>query len=281
MTFIFAILMSFAVQASINDKVASVVTEKVKKTESSELYSYPAKVVSVMNTTVLAENDGIVRNIFVSLGQKVKKGDRLISIQHSDPVYQYRPVVLRAPVSGVVHVIDASLGSQVSRGQKLLGVTAPDKNKILVEVPAQDAKLFSPGNTGVLEISGIEKPYDLVVKGVSPLVDPSTGTSTCELQETKFSGQLMAGQMGQVKFRLNKRLILTIPEDAVSYRGDQTLVRVVQGNKAKYVSVILGRSSEGNVEVKQGILEGDVIIKKSSQHLADGDDVEIQKTGGS
>src|SRR5262249_47030293 len=81
------------------DKAAAVVFGKaVQSTELFEVLSYPARVVPKVNSTVLAEVDGVVTRIHAPLGQSVGRRQKLITISHTDPVYQYAPVTILSPI---------------------------------------------------------------------------------------------------------------------------------------------------------------------------------------
>ena len=82
------------------ENTATVFTTKAVATELFEILSYPARVIPRFNTNVLAEADGVVSRIYAPLGERVGRGHKLLSITHLDPVYQYAPVTMTAPVAG-------------------------------------------------------------------------------------------------------------------------------------------------------------------------------------
>ena len=62
---------------------------------------------------------------------------------------------------------------------------------------------------------------------------------------------------------------------AVVQRGQGAIVFVVADNKARQVSVQLGKRMEGKVEVKEGIAAGDVVVTAGNARLSDGVEVEV------
>lgn len=261
------------------ESAAIVFVELVKPTRLFESLSYPARVVAKLNTTILAETDGIVSRIYAPLGQRVGAKQKVLAIAHTDPIYQYAPILMLAPVAGVVSQIEVAEGSQVVRGQKLASVIDPSQVRVSVEVPAQDLVFMAKGMPATLKLSGRETLIELKVRGVSPFVDPATGTASCELELAKKSVTGLApGVVGQVRFEANARDGISIPDHAVIYRGTDTFVRVVEeGSKAKQIPVKLGRKERGNVEIIGGLKAGAQLVMRTSKYVAEGDVVTVQK----
>src|SRR6476620_749929 len=81
-------------QAAVDGSLPVVFVETLKKSELFETLTYPARIVPKVNTTILAELDGVVRRIHAPLGQAVGRKTRLMTVSHTDPVYQYAPVLV-------------------------------------------------------------------------------------------------------------------------------------------------------------------------------------------
>src|SRR5947209_8306604 len=90
-----------------------VVLTDVKLADLYDQLTYPARVIPKVNTILLAESDGVVSRIVSPLGQSVRRGQKILTISHTDPVYRYAPLEVLAPVTGVVSAIEVSEGSQV------------------------------------------------------------------------------------------------------------------------------------------------------------------------
>ncbi len=244
--------------------------------------AFPARVVPFRNATILADTDGVVKQVLSPLGRSVVKGTPILVIVNIDPVYQYSPLTQIAPLAGVVSSVDVSEGSRVTKGQKLATVTDPASVKILIEVAASDLPSVSRGMVGDLHLSSQEKSQEVRVVGVSPFVDPATGTASAELVLAKKgeAALLAPGIVGRVTFRAREHSGLQVPEDAIVYRGATPHIRVVEGGKARYQPVVLGPVRKGQVEIVKGIQEGTVFIERASAFVTDGEVVTIETSGG-
>jgi RND family efflux transporter MFP subunit len=234
-----------------------------------------------VNAAVTSEIDGIVRKIHAPLGQKVTPRQRLLTLGHTDPAFQYAPLSVFSPVSGIVSQVDVTEGSRIIKGQKLLTVTDPALVKVSVEIPALDLVSFSTAKEGELKIPGRAEPVPVTVKGISPFVDPASGTATAELEPKTI---LPPGVVGLVTFKTNLHKGISVPEQALIYQGKETLIKVVENGTAHSVPVSIGKRQKGEVEVIKGLSSGMQIIERSSSFVAEGEKVTVQsapaKTGG-
>lgn len=260
-------------------KAPSVFVMKAKPEELFDQLSYPVRVVAKLNSTLLAETDGVVSAVPLGLGRRVSKGERILSITHTDPVYQYAPAAVTSPIAGVVSSLDVTEGTQVTRGQRLGTVTDPARIHLTSEIPAQDLPFIRKGAEGSLRVSSSAEPIRVRVTGVSPFVDPATGTAPCEiaLLPTKGARPLLApGEVGQVSFKARARQGVSLPDHAITYKGTDPFVRVLEGTKSKRVAVVLGTKQRGYVEILKGLAPGAVIVERSSRFVADGEEVSVQ-----
>lgn len=257
-----------------------VLTSKTKPQELFELLTYPARVTPEINTQLIAETDGIVSDISAALGQKVQKGSRVLSIRHTDPVYQYAPATVLSPIQGIVSALEISPGTQVSRGQRLGTITDPNRLKLTIEIPAQDLAWMHQGLAGEFKSPSISAPLSVKIKGISPFVDPGTGTAPCQIsiESRGRDVTLTPGMVGQVTFKTHIRKGISIPEHALLYRGDQPFVRIVEDGKAKRIAVKLGNRSRGAVEILEGLSENATLIERASRFVADGEAVTLQES---
>lgn len=268
----FAALVSSHALAKTDAPVVTV--QEAKQIKLFDDITYPARVVADVNAAILAPIDGVVVKIKAPLGKRVRGGEGLLAIQHNDPVYQYVPVTVNAPIAGVVSGFEVSEGSVVTRGQKLASITEPTRVRIQIEVAVSDLKDIAQGARATFSVTSKPEPIEVRVKGISPVVDSVTATATCELETVKPS-TLAPGQIGRVSFRVRERAGIQIPEDALVYRGKETFVRVIEGNKAKQVAVTIASTNRGQAEVS-GLKAGTQYVVRASSFVADGEEVTIQ-----
>lgn len=269
---------SISVWAANPTNLPTVVVREAKQVEVSQNLSFPATVEARVHATVLAEADGVVRKIHASLGQQVKRGRRLFTIQQNDPIYQFAPVSTITPVSGMVSELSVTEGALVSKGQKLASVTDPTNLKVLIEIPAQDLALLQTGAVGKLECPALPHALNLTLVGVSPTVDSATGTATAELTPSKEDVKLLRpGLVGKVSFKAGVHKGFLVPEDAILQSQNQYFLRVVKDGVAKKVPVQVGQRMRGFAEIVKGLEEGWHVVERASGFIADGEQVKVEQ----
>jgi len=250
---------------------------EVQPESISDVFNYPARVKAKVNATILSESDGIIAQVHVTLGKKVQLQQTLMVLTHTDPVYQFAPVQIRAPIQGIVSAIEVTPGSHVVQGQKLAAVINPAQLEIQVEIPAQDLSIIQKGMVGEFKIPGQEIPLKVRVLGVSPFVDPKTGTALGQLDIiTQNHPILSPGMQGQATFKAHLHEGLLIPDSAILYKGKDCLVRVIENKKIKQIPVVLGLKQRGRVEVLKGLSAGATLVERASRFVAEGEEVTIE-----
>lgn len=272
-----SVLVAPIVHAEIKKPIVYV--EAAKATELFESLTYPVRVASMIQSPVLAEFDGTIESLKTRIGQSVQKNQALGTIRNTDPVYDYAPVNLTSPIRGQVASIDVTEGARVVKGQKLLTLIDAAKHQLSMEVPASDLPSIKVNMTGVMTFSGVEDSFPIVVRGISPMVDPLSGTATVEvsLADGKAArSSLPIGAIAKVQFKAQAHQGLEVPESAIVYKGPEPLLRLIEDNKARLVPVTLSRPRRGKVEVLKGLSPGALVVTRASSYVSDGDEVTVQ-----
>ena len=158
---VFLLASASAYPAPEKPKPPVVFTNTVRSAELYDLLTYPARLNPKINATILADSDGIVKEIITPLGRPVRRNQKILIMTHTDPVYDYAPITVIAPVHGVVSSVEVTEGSRVMRGAKLATITDPTKivplggkhgDSVLPRRPAaQDARERRVGFCGKLQ----------------------------------------------------------------------------------------------------------------------------------
>lgn len=263
------------------DKLPVVFVEPLKSTEIFDSLTYPARLTPKINALVLSESDGVVQKLLTPLGTPVKKGAVLAVIKNSDPIYNFAPLKVLAPVTGVVSAVSVTEGSHVKMGSSIAQITNPTKIRISIEVAVSDLSAIEKNLEGVLIVNGSLETYPVRVSGVSPFVDPATGTATADLNLIPQKGKsppLQPGQVGRVEFKANAHQGIEVATFVIRYDGKKPYVRTVEDGKAIYNYVELGSTRRGMVEITKGPAPGKTLILRTNSYIGDGDRVEVKET---
>jgi multidrug efflux pump subunit AcrA (membrane-fusion protein) len=254
-----------------------VVASKVSETQKADEILLPARTTSKVQAAILAPVEGVVVAVQRNIGERITAGGVVLKIKNTDPVYEFVAVPVTSGVGGVVSALDVSIGSKVARNQEIGRVTDPNKLSLTAEIPATEAAKFRTGIPGEFFWGAAKAGLPVVVSAISPLVDPATGTVTMELKPTENTAAIPLGVIGKIKFSLDPRPAIEIPQEAVVYRGKKTYVRTLKGNKAKIVPVEIADTKRGLTEVTSGLNVGEAFIVRASGFVDDGQTVVVQE----
>jgi len=271
------IFIAWPIQAESDKKDPVVYVQTATKTSLFDVHTFPARILPKIDAAVLSEGQGLIRKIYVSLGQEVQKNEVLAIVENTDPVYRYQPIKIKAPVRGVVSTLEVTEGGLVSKGGKILSIMDPYQVRVLIEVASGDLSTIKRGLKGTLEVNHQEAVVEVEVLGPAPFVDPATGTSTCELKILTPAVRLRPGLLSKVIFKTNQRNSVSIPEHAIVYKGKKTLIRLIDKDLSKYIDINLGQKRNGTVEVIDGLKVGDIYIERASDFIADGQKVQVKR----
>ena len=261
---------------------AKVIVQEMKISDDNRRLLIPTKVEAKVNSIVTAEVEGLITKILKPLGSRVRSGEVVLYVENKDPAFTYAKVPVRSPVSGVVSQINSALMSKVSRGDRLFVVMDPRELKLTAEVPAGDLEFFQPGAKGEFKQSlDQEKGAPIQVVGISPLVDPRTGTASAELAFVKDKSTILpsVGMVGHALFEMNKGKVLLIPEAALGYSEGKPTVKVLDGaGLVKRIPVELGEQKESQLVIKSGLSSGDKLIVRANRNIKEGEAVDVEPT---
>jgi len=196
-----------------------------------------------------------------------------------------RLVEITSPVAGrVLRVIerDARL---VAAGTPLVAIGDPTRLEVVVDVLSSDA--VSIPDRAPIEIVGWggEKALNARVKYIEPSAFTKVSVLGIDEQRVNVVAELLdhPPELGD-GFRVDARIIiwqgtnvLMIPTSALFRSGSDWSVFVIEGEKARKRTVRLGHRGTFEVEILEGLKEGDVVIQHPSDKIDEGVAVEPMK----
>jgi multidrug efflux pump subunit AcrA (membrane-fusion protein) len=260
---------------------AQVIIQEIKFKDDVRRLLYPAIVDAKINSTVTADLDGHVRRIKKTLGAKVRAGEVVLYLENLDPAFTYSAVPVRSPVSGVLSQINFQLMSKVAKGEKLFTVMNGDSLKIMAEIPSSEINQLKPGLQGLFRLNlQTEKSIPVKVVGLSPIIDPRSGTASAELEFSAAANLPPVGVVGQVEFQISLGKVILLPELSLRYFEGKPRVRVVdEKNKAHWRVIEVGEQREDLLVVKSGLAPSDRVVLRASRSFKEDEEVDVKADG--
>lgn len=197
---------------------------------------------------------------------------------------------LTAPFNGVISTRFAELGEWLDPGDPVFELVALDELRFDFRVSqdyAADVTLETPV---VLALGGTREPVIGRVDAIVPVNDPATRTflvrvvlDRSEKSDLSFvqPGMSAVGRFGLASGRAG----LTVSRDAVlRFPDGRVTVWVVEGiGESPLVRerrVVTGREFSGQIEIREGLIDGDVVVVRGNETLSDGQSVVILDADG-
>ncbi|MEO6136827.1 MAG: efflux RND transporter periplasmic adaptor subunit [Ginsengibacter sp.] len=180
-------------------------------------------------------------------------------------------------VNGTIDEVTAHVG-ETFNGNPLAGgyikVVNKSDLKITVVVPENYAGKVSKGTPVVVEIPDLNKSFNATIAFISQSIGATTRGFTVEIK-VPSDLNLRANQIAKVKILdYSAPNSITVPLNTLQTdeNGKFVLMAVKEGDKmvARKRKVTIGELYGDEIEIKQGVQEGDVVITEGFQALFDG-----------
>lgn len=193
---------------------------------------------------------------------------------------QLNDTIIRASFSGRVGLRNVSVGSYVSPGAVITTLDDTRIIKLDFSVPEVFLATLKEG----LAISARTTAYASdVFKGkvssIDSRLDPISRAVIVRAQIENRDGRLKPGMLMTVKLMRSEAAALLLPEQALVPEGDRKFVFAVRDDKAVRTEVRTGRRRPGEVEILDGVSEGDVVVIEGTQKIRDGAPVKAVQDG--
>lgn len=226
-----------------------------KIAQDTENYSY-----------VTFDGDGRVKEIHVGLGAIVDKGDPLISIVKDDGTIEK----ITSDIHGAVLSIFAKPGERIDRLTSLLSIVDIDTMRATIDIYEKDLRHIQVGQKVLLTTSAFpDKQFKGEVVYISPKVDEHTQSIKVRVDVDNSEHLLRLGMFvsGELIYATDKTA-LAVPAAAIQQLNGEDIVFVAaEGNSFELKEIILGQKSEGYVEIKKGLSDGESVVTQGSFYL--------------
>jgi HlyD family secretion protein len=273
-----ALFLGSAISASAAEPAASayvgptITVMKAKKACFTDSIDITGMLVPKQDILVRPEREGLqISNVLVESGETVTSGQILARL--TPPEGQGGGTVsVESPAAGVVGKVSAVVGTLTAfQAPPLFQIIAKGEVELLAEVSTKIILQLSPGQQAKVKVLGIG-----VVPGrvrlVSPTVDAASqlGSARIFLGDDK---RLRIGTFGRATIVAGESCGIAVPLSAVIYGPVGAIVEVVRSNRIETRKVNIGLLSEGVVEVREGLAEGDMVVSRAGAFLREGDPV--------
>jgi len=191
----------------------------------------------------------------------------------------YQQVV--APFDGVITQRNIDVGSLITAdatsGTSMFSMTYSDVIRVWVYVPQDSAFGVKPGIEAVIRVPAMPNlTFNGKVTRIADALQPGTRTLLTEVDVPNPDSALQPGVYCTVELKIPRQSpALIVPASAIIFNQNGMQVAVVENGVAHLHKIAITTDYGTEVEVNQGVNDGDQVVLQPPVNLADGDKVQI------
>ena len=220
------------------------------KSFSQSLESYCTSL-SSKNSFYKIKKDELLEPI--KFNTKVKKGDVIAKLSSKSILAPFEGILGKRGISG------SSLGSE-----NTIILTLDDSRKVLCDLKIPEvyaAVLKKDLNLNAKFSAYKNKIYKGKIESVASRVDAQTRSILARAKINNEESEIIPGSLLEIEIFYNKKNALSIPDTSIMYEGNKKFVyKITEENTIKKTEIETGIRNMGNLEILNGLNEGDKII---------------------
>jgi HlyD family secretion protein len=249
---------------------ASVTVLKAAKSCFADIVEVSGIVIAREETFVRPERQGLkVSEILAEPGDTVTAGQTLVRLTLPEGGLQ----ILQAPVAGLISNSTAVIGATASgRGEALFSIIAGSQFDLVGMIPTRDIAKLKVSQPARIKIVGAGE-VDGRVRRVAPTVEPNSQLGQVFVGVTT-NRRLLVNSSARALITTGKSCNnIAVPLTAVLYGTAGTVIQVVRRARVETRHVEVGLMAGGQVEIRDGLAEGDIVVARAGALLREGDPV--------
>jgi membrane fusion protein, multidrug efflux system len=184
---------------------------------------------------------------------------------------------IKSPISGVISERFVKVGNMIGTDQEAFRVTDFNPLQAVLYVPEHEMSKIRRGQVARIQADAFSgRVFEGRIERISPVVDSQTGTFKVTVFVNQSEDLLRPGMFGRVRIvydtRQNTRMI---PKSAVISEDFAQSVYVIKDSLAFKKEIQTGYTNGSNVEVLDGLEEGEMVVTIGQGSLQDSSRVNV------
>lgn len=186
-----------------------------------------------------------------------------------------------APQNGNLGLRQVSVGDYLAPGDPIVNLEQIDPIKVDFRVPEVFAPAVRTGQTVAITVDALpERAFQGQVLAIDPKIDENGRNLLVRAVVPNAERALLPGMFARVLLTLERRdQAVTIPEESIVPGRPPAVFRVIDG-KAVRTPVVTGQRRKGQVEIRQGVAAGEMVVTAGQLKIGDGAPVRVVGANG-
>ena len=206
--------------------------------------------------------------------QDVEQLETQINVAKMQMETARRATLVLAPSSGTITEVKFKAGEVPGVGGAIFTIANLDKVILKLNVTSSEIGFFKKGAKATIELNGekLQGEVSLIPLAANPI----TRFFPVEVTFKNKNRKLLPGMYLTTKIDAREVTGVTVPVEAIVYsNGVNSVWTVDSEGKAKRKIVQLGVQTKTDIQIKDGLNEGDVVMVEGQNRMNDGDKVLI------
>jgi HlyD family secretion protein len=250
-------------------KGAAVTVLKATKSCFSAIVDVSGILIPREETAVRPERPGLkVAEILAEAGDTVTAGQTLARLT----LPEGGVAQVQAPVAGQISASSAAVGAMASgKGEALFSIIARSEFDLVGLVSTRDISKLAVNQTARIKIIGTGE-VDGKVRRVATTIEPNSQLGQVFVSVTT-NRRLLVNSSARAQIKTGQSCGVSVPLTAILYGTAGTVVQVVRRARVETRRVEVGLMFGGQVEIREGLVEGDIVVARAGALLREGDPV--------
>ncbi|WP_456622319.1 efflux RND transporter periplasmic adaptor subunit [Bradyrhizobium sp. P5_C12] len=250
-------------------KGPAVTVLKAAKSCFSDIVEATGTIIAREETSVRPERPGLkVTEVLAEAGETTTAGQVLARLA----LPEGGTLQVAAPVAGVIATSTAQIGGLASaKGEALFTIVARSEYDLVGLVATSDIRRLAVNQPATVRIAGAGD-IDGKVRRIGPTVEPNIQQGMVYIGISSQK-RLLLNASGRALIKTGQSCNVAVPLTAVQYSSAGTVVQVIRRNRVETKRVEVGLMSGGNIEIRDGLNEGDIVVARAGALLREGDPV--------
>jgi multidrug efflux pump subunit AcrA (membrane-fusion protein) len=260
---------AFAADEADQPRGAAVTVFKAAKSCFGNNVELSGTIIAREENQVRPERMGLkVADVLAEAGDTVTAGQTLARLT----LPEGGTALVQAPVAGMISASTAAVGAMASaKGEALFSIITRSEFDLVGLVPTRDIAKLQVNQTARIKVIGAGE-VDGRVRRLSTTVEPNSQLGQVFIGITT-SRRLLVNSSGRAQIKTGQSCGIAVPLTAILYGSAGTVVQVVRRQRVETRRVETGLMSAGQVEIREGIVEGDIVVTRAGALLREGDPV--------
>ncbi|MDF2683561.1 MAG: efflux transporter periplasmic adaptor subunit [Brevibacillus sp.] len=175
-------------------------------------------------------------------------------------------LTIKSPIDGVIGSLTATVGENVSNNAVVAQVINISTMKVTAKASEGQVGQFEPGQSVSVKVPSANVTVNGKITSVSPMAD-SSKSYPIEIEVANTDLRAKAGMVASVEVKGNPHQAIIVPREAVITKAQSSYVFVVDGDKAKQVTVTTGESDGTKIEILTGLQGGESVVVQGQNTL--------------